>query len=198
MDAMTIEANSAPHTPVSSGVDLEACLAGDSLAWQAFMETYGPIVRKAVRWTLSQKGRRITSAADVDDVVQDVFVRLIQGTYRLLATYDPERSSLPTWLCVVSRSAALDFLRNRRHAGAHIALGDCEEPLAKEPYQEEAYALPTEILSPRQLYVLHCILERGMTTEEIARSMDVHPQTVRSLRHSAVLRLKGNTVHADE
>ena len=63
----------------------------------------------AVRRTVS----RYKSDHDTDflhDIAQEVFVRLVKSDYRLLRSYDPDRSSITTWLTMVARSTTIDQL----------------------------------------------------------------------------------------
>lgn len=170
-------------------VDIAACVGGDTREWSRFMEVYGRVIRDAVRWTLAHRWPSGYAEADVDDVVQNVLFRLVRSAYRLLSTYDPERSSLSTWLCVVARSAAIDHIRNKASA-IHVALDDCGELVAEEAELEESLTLPGHVLSPRQRQVVDMTVSWDMNTESIARAMDIHPQTVRSLRHNAVAKLR--------
>jgi RNA polymerase sigma-70 factor (ECF subfamily) len=87
-------------------------------------------VEALVPWQLEQKLRpfvaRRVPPAEVDDVLQDVFVRVQRG----LATLRDEERFLP-WLYQVARSAVQESLRQRaRHPLAH---GENDEPAASEP-----------------------------------------------------------------
>ena len=83
---------------------LDALYAGDRLAWDQFVQWSAPILHGAARRALQRLDR-----ADVEDAVQDVFVRLCRDDFRLLRTFDPERGSLGTWLGVVAASTAIDY-----------------------------------------------------------------------------------------
>ncbi len=175
--------------------DLQACVAGDEKAWRRLLSEYGPLIRKAVRWTLRHRAASFSASAleaDIDDVFQEVCFRLVRSEYRLLRTYDPQRSSFPTWLCVVARSAALDHLRNRRNGmqASPQELEKLETMVASQGKDEGILTLPRDVLSPRQSYVLHLAFEKDASTKEIAELMDVHPQTVRSMRNNALTRLR--------
>ncbi len=169
--------------------DLDGCLSGDKLSWERFMETYDRVIRRAVQWTLKSRAEKFAAASEVDDVVQEVYYRLIRGTYKLLRTYDSKRSSLTTWLCVVSRSAALDHMRNQRYM-PHCDIDDLDLAAPAELQEDGYLSLPNNVLTPRQIYVLHLSFDKDLPTSDIAALMDVHPQTVRSLRNSAIIRLR--------
>ncbi|MCA1945448.1 MAG: sigma-70 family RNA polymerase sigma factor [Desulfovibrio sp.] len=185
----------AHHAP---SPDLNACLAGDEDAWRDLLATHGPLLRKAVRWTLRRHAANIAASeleTDVDDVFQDVCFRLIRSEYKLLRTYDPTRASLGTWLCVVARSAALDHLRARTPT-VHLTVQELEAVMEAQEDAGGLLSLPRELLTPRQLYVLHLYFEQDADTHDIAALLDVHPHTVRSIRNAALARLRWHYRHA--
>ncbi len=102
-------------------VDLEACTAGDPGAWSAFVDCLSGVIVAAVRRTLHGRGAR--RDVDVDDAVQEVFVRLVRNEFRLLRSYDPDRAALSTWLTIVARSVTIDHLRRRRRMAARAGGG---------------------------------------------------------------------------
>ena len=85
----------------------ETLLRGEKAAWDAFVRRYGGLVVAAVRGVAMAQ-------PEVEDLTQEVFVRLCKDDFRLLRTYDPARASLSTWITIVARSTARDGLRRRR------------------------------------------------------------------------------------
>src|SRR5262249_14536992 len=81
--------------------DLQALVRGDKPAWDAFVRRYAGLILSAVRGVAREGG-------DVEDLAQEVFVRLCKDDFRLLKTYDPTRAGLSTWLTIVARSTARD------------------------------------------------------------------------------------------
>jgi RNA polymerase sigma-70 factor (ECF subfamily) len=77
----------------------------DGQAWGEFVALYEPLLRAYVR----QRG---LGEQDVDDVVQDVFARLV----RTLPEFelDRQRARFRTWLWQVCWSAFVDWARRRR------------------------------------------------------------------------------------
>lgn len=171
---------------------LENCLLGDPEAWRNLFAQARPLIGTAVRYTLARHGLR--DPADVEDVCQEVLYRLLLGERRLLATYDPQRGSFRTWLAVVSRSTAMDFLR-RRESATHLPLDEAELTARDPDIAEQVLELPSGVLSPRQRTVLRMLFEQGLDAGEIAQQLDIHPQTVRSLRHSGLAKLKQHYAH---
>ena len=173
-------------------IDLDACLSGDQRAWAAFVANALPIIRAAVRRTLSEDLR---GAADRDDIVQQVFVRLIKDDGRLLRTFQADRAALSTWLSLVARSVAIDQARSsvRRKV---FQIPDSLTPTdrAEADHREEPLplgsTLPLDVLTDRQRLVLSLLFERDRSVAEVAAILGVDQQTVRSTKHKAMLRLR--------
>ena len=167
------------------------CIEGNQSAWNRFVSEFGAIIRHAVTWTLTHHG----VAADAsDDVVQDIFFRLIKSEYKLLENWDSSRGTLKTWLAVVSRSAAIDFIRTDR-TYLYDTLDEHENIKADMSDLMDMPELPLNILSTRQKSVLQCLYGEELTAVEAAKQLDIHPQTVRSIHHTALQKLRSAMFH---
>lgn len=165
-------------------VDLNACISGSKPAWDAFVQQNSGIIYAAVQRALRYK---TGDQRDVDDRVQDVFVRLIQNDCRLLRTYDARRASLSTWLTLVARSVVHQHLQKRSLNTVPLCPSDAviePDPISgSEP-------LPLDGLTGRQREVLEMLFEQGLSVEEAAVRIGVNPQTIRSTKHKALSRLR--------
>jgi RNA polymerase sigma-70 factor (ECF subfamily) len=91
---------------------VKALLEGEAGAWELFVERYAALVGAVVRRIL--RGRGLKGApSDVDDVVENVFVALLERDGRLLRRYDPEHK-LATYLGVIARTQCHRWLRSRK------------------------------------------------------------------------------------
>ena len=163
----------------------ETLLRGEKAAWDAFVRRYGGLVVAAVRGVAMAQ-------PEVEDLTQEVFVRLCKDDFRLLRTYDPERASLSTWITIVARSTARDGLRRRRAETVPLDAVP-EAQLAIEPVLPvEKLKLPEALLSPRQREILAMLYDREMDVAEIARTLGIDPQTVRSAHHKAMVKLRAH------
>lgn len=165
--------------------DLAALIRGEKGAWDAFVRRYAALIMAAVRG-VAQEG------AEAEDLAQEVFIRLCKDGFRLLKTYDPARAGLTTWLTIVARSTARDALRRRRVQG--VPIDDVPEAAlavpAVEPVDKLTY--PADLLSPRQREILALIYDRDMDVAEIAVQLRIDAQTVRSMHHKAMLKLRAH------
>jgi RNA polymerase sigma-70 factor (ECF subfamily) len=169
-------------------IDLDALVRGDKAGWDAFVDRYMPVVLSAVSRAFSARG--LHDEDEIRDTVQDVFVRLVKNDYRLLRSFDPERASLPTWLTIVARSKAIDVVRGRRRTPRSVEeeVDQLAAPEAREP--AEAPEIPPGLLTDRQRLILKLLFEENKDVPEVAALLHVTHQTVRSLKHKAVSRLR--------
>jgi RNA polymerase sigma-70 factor (ECF subfamily) len=165
---------------------LVAALAGGERdAWNDFVRLFAGVVYAAVQRRLIPAGR----GDEVEDVVQEVYVRLCKADFRLLRSYDPARARLSTWLTVVSTSGAIDYLRRQRMT--QIAIEDAPEScLAVEDPAFENIKIPDGLLSGRQALVLELLYRRDLEVADAAQIMKIDPQTVRSTHHKALTKLR--------
>jgi RNA polymerase sigma-70 factor (ECF subfamily) len=165
----------------------EALTGGERGAWQHFVRQFAGIVYAAVQRRLIPAGR----GDEVEDVVQEVYVRLCKADFRLLRSYDPARARLSTWLTVVATSASIDYLRRQRMT--KIAIEDAPEScLAVEDPTFENIKIPDGLLSGRQALVLELLYKRDLEVSDAAQIMKIDPQTVRSTHHKALTKLRAH------
>jgi RNA polymerase sigma-70 factor (ECF subfamily) len=163
--------------------DLERLLRGDSGAWETFVRRYAGLVVAAVRGVARE-------AAEVEDLTQDVFLRLCKDDYRLLRSYDASRAGLSTWITIVARSTARDAMRRHRPVAVPIETVP-EGRLAIDPVEPvRKLKLPEALLSPRQREILTMLYDRDMEVSEVAHALGIDPQTVRSAHHKAMIKLR--------
>jgi RNA polymerase sigma factor (sigma-70 family) len=163
----------------------DALTRGDKGAWDAFVRRYAALVAAAVRPIAREAG-------EVEDLAQEVFLRLCKDDFRLLRNYDPARAALSTWLTIVARSTARDALRRRRPVAVTIDAVP-EGLLAVEPVEPvRKLKLPEALLSPRQREILAMLYDHEMDVAEIAKALGIDPQTVRSAHHKAMLKLRAH------
>ncbi len=162
-----------------------ALLRGDNGAWQAFVRRYAGLVAAAVRGIAREP-------TEIEDLAQEVFLRLCRNDFRLLRSYDPARAGLSTWITIVARSTARDALR--RHRPAVVPIDAVPEALlAVEPVEPvRKLKLPEALLSPRQREILAMLYDRDMEVADIAAALGIDPQTVRSTHHKAMLKLRAH------
>ncbi|MDZ4831327.1 MAG: sigma factor-like helix-turn-helix DNA-binding protein [Phycisphaerae bacterium] len=169
-------------------VDLPGCIAGDRLAWERFVRSSAALIRAAVRRALSVRG---VSADEIDDRMQEVYVRLLRNDCRILRTFDPARASLATWLSLVARTTVHEHERRRSLRLTSVA--SVPEPAAPQepaPGPDHGPTIPWECLTGQQRSVLEMLFDEGLSVQQVAGRLEVDPQTVRSAKHKALTRLR--------
>jgi RNA polymerase sigma-70 factor (ECF subfamily) len=73
----------------------------------ALDQLYSRYARKL--YVFCANATRASAAADAEDLVQDVFLRVIKSAH----TFDPQRASFSTWLFRVARNRCIDVGRRR-------------------------------------------------------------------------------------
>ena len=150
---------------------------------ESVIREHGPMV-----WRLALANLR--SAADAEDVFQDVFMRYVQHADEL--TSDEHRKA---WLIRVTinrcRSLQRQWLRRK-----HMPL--TEEPaVAFESPEESAVDEAMERLPQKYRTVIHLHYYEGYTTDDIARITQQRPSAVRT-QLTRARRLLGGLLKGDE
>jgi len=165
--------------------ELEALARGEKGAWEAFVRRYAGLVVAAVRGIARE-------TTEVEDLVQEVFLRLCRDDFRLLRNYDPTRAQLSTWVTIIARSTARDALRRHRPVVVPIEAVP-EGQLAVDPVEPvRPLKLPEALLSPRQREILTMLYDREMEVGEVATALGIDRQTVRSAHHKAMVKLRAH------
>ena len=170
-------------------IDLDACIGGDKQAWDAFVERWAGVIHAAVQRTF-HGGRGAAARAEIEDTVQDVFLRLIKDEYRLLRSYDARRASLSTWLTLVARSTAIDRLRRKRAPTIPLEPDDAPPASGGRQRAVDTPEIPLHLLSGRQRLVLRLLFDEQRSVAEAAGFIGVDQQTIRSTKHKALSRLR--------
>jgi RNA polymerase sigma-70 factor (ECF subfamily) len=140
--------------------------------------------------------RILNSPADAEEVLQEVFLHVWNQSSR----YDPARSSVPTWLVLLTRSRAIDRLRHRgvvdrTHEAAHPdgTPGDTspdgpENVLLRE--RRERVRRELDQLPPEQRQVLEMAFYKGLSQSEISAQADLPLGTVKTRTLLAMKKLR--------
>lgn len=148
--------------------------------------------------TLLALARRIlTGTSDAEEILQEAFLHVWNNAAR----YDPGRSSVSTWLVLITRSRAIDRLRNRKvvervHEAAHQE--DRVEHASPEGvesvfFRERRQRVKSELdkLPPEQKQVLEMAFYEGLSQSEIADRAGLPLGTVKTRTLLAMKKLRG-------
>ena len=89
---------------------IKGCVNGDVSAWEEFMSRYhrliaGVVFRTTQKWAES-------SPATIDDLIQEIYLKLCADNYRLLRAYDPRHpDAIYGYLKVIAANVVHDRLK---------------------------------------------------------------------------------------
>jgi RNA polymerase sigma-70 factor (ECF subfamily) len=157
-----------------------ACAAGSRMAVAVLEREFLTNVEHVV-------ARRRLPAHAVDDVRQTVRERLLGGDPPYLATA-VGHGSLAGLVAVIATRAALDWLRAKNRAGAHldetpadlVASSDPERELLRARFASDvkaAFEAAVKELEPRDRTMLRFHLVEGLTIDDVAQLYQIHRAT---------------------
>lgn len=165
---------------------LQRIALGEAAAVQQCLDEHGPLV-----WALAR--RLCPSSADVEDVVQEIFITL----WKSADQFDPALGTESTWVTTVARRKLIDL---RRRAARRGPTREVSEDLPAELVdQGEAVAVSDEAarakkalaeLRPEQQRVLELAIVHGLTYEEVATKLALPLGTVKTHARRGLMRVR--------
>jgi len=158
------------------------------------IDQYAGLVYAVVRRQLEGSGYR---SLDVEECAADVFSEFYLG----LGKYDPERSGIKTYLCVLAKNNAIDLLRKRDREKMQLSLNGEDtlqlpaEDASMESKLEEAELTNAVIAAIRDLgepdrSILLRKFYLGESSKEISRGLGLSVANVDTRTHRALKKLR--------
>ena len=145
---------------------------------------------------LALSRRILGDEAEAEEILQEAFLQVWNQAKR----YDPSRSSVSTWLVLITRSRSIDRLRSRQVKERTLTTLKQENPPEHTSpqgpksvlYGERRRRLQLEMerLPPEQRQILDLSFFRGMTQSEIAGSTGIPLGTVKTRTLLAMKKLR--------
>ena len=140
--------------------------------------------------------RVLNDVGDAEEVLQEAFLQVWKQAPR----WDPSRSSVSTWLVLITRSRAIDRLRSRKVVQKTVAASKLENPPSHTSPEgtrdvlksERRKRLDAEMkqLPAEQREVLELAFYSGMTQREISETRDIPLGTVKTRTLLAMKKLR--------
>lgn len=132
---------------------------------------------------------KLSSPQEAEDVCSSAMLKIVRG----LPTFDPEKSSLSTWIYTIVHNTLTDHYRSRR---SHEELGedipyegdDFEEILQEERLEELAAALEKLPQRERDVIILHYY--SGISLREISEAIGMSYSNMKIIHRKALAGLK--------
>ncbi len=164
---------------------------GDAAAFAALYDHFAPRLRRFL-------GHQVAEAGRVEDLVQQVFLKMIEA----LPRYRPTGAPFGAWIFRVARNLVIDD-RRTRHPAVPIELADDRpspdgDPLASAIRADERARLLSAIdtLPADQRDVLVWRFLAELSPAETGVLMDRSPEAVRALQHRALVALRARLGNA--
>ena len=146
--------------------------------------------------------RILNSREEAEDILQEVFLQV----WRRAADFDETRGKPFTWLVTLTRSRAIDRLRQlgaRQRLATSAAEDQPEEAsdALKETFRSEQREIVKGALAglpEEQRYTLHLAYFEGLTQSEIAAKLDAPLGTVKTRMRSAMTKLRSVLANQSE
>ena len=101
---------------------IKLCVTADVAAWEEFMLRYHRLIAGVIFRTTQKWGN--CSSATMDDLIQEIYLKLCADDYRLLRVYDPKHpDAIYGYLKVITANAVHDrfkALRSEKRGGDQI------------------------------------------------------------------------------
>ncbi|MDH3745952.1 MAG: sigma-70 family RNA polymerase sigma factor [Acidobacteriota bacterium] len=168
---------------------LERLVAGEPEALSELYDRYSGML-------LGLSYKILHDASDAEEVLQEVFLQV----WRQASRYDSSKSSISTWLVLITRSRSIDRLRSRKVVDKTVTAAHVENPRTHASPEgvedvltiERRNRLLDELrrLPQEQREVLELSFYRGLTQREIAQSTDTPLGTVKTRTLLAMKKLR--------
>ena len=156
---------------------------------QGNINLFAEIIGRYEKKLFNFVSRYISDPHDISDVVQEAFI----AAYKNLGKYD-ERKKFSTWLYVISKNLAIDFLRKsgRKVPIYENLVGEDEIPFEQIITQGEEAKVRHEVnkLNLNQRKVIWGYYFENMSYKQLSRTMAVPLNTVKSYARRAKLLLR--------
>lgn len=169
---------------------VDQCIDADKLSCRILFDGYINLVFNAASNTIAKHGTS-SNRHDIEDICQTVFLNLFRDDCKILKRYDSTKAAFSTWLTIVTRNVAIDFLRKKK---SHVVtMNDVIETIhCPRSIETTTIDIPGQVISPRQHLVLRMMYDDGLDVAEVAYFLGVKRQTIRSLHHRALKKLRAH------
>lgn len=163
----------------------------DQVAWQEFVDLYGPLVYGFAR-------KRLPQDLDAADVMQDVLLAFANGGY------DPQKGRFHKWLLTVILNKVRDAWSQRQRSPPPVGGTDFQLELQEVPdevhddweqqHRERLWGRALELvrdeIQPAHWQVFRMSAVEGKTGKEVAEALGLRVSNVWSIKSRILSRIK--------
>lgn len=182
---------------------ITGCINGDRRVRGLFVHRFSNLVYVSIQGVFKARHKPMVRE-DIDDLHNSIFLSLFEKNCKKLSQYEGRNGcSLASWVRMIAVRLVLDYFRKQAHAVVcqcdpevldflNDHTPDDTSPLDQLETSERMGrmedALATLLPRDRLVIRLHCFEERPL--DQVARIMDLNPNTLYSLKSRAIQRLK--------
>ncbi len=172
---------------------IEQLLAGDRLACAQAVNRLGPVIQSRVRLFLRTRSQKSLNSLQIEDLVHQVWCRLLTNDGRRLRNFNPEQRSLEGYVNMIAYQELIDLLRKGNHALPSVGLDDAPEIEDEAPSvdrrvqsSQEAQLLREHLmqeLPEKGQIILKLRYDDGLSDADVASTLGVQKQVVYNWTH---------------
>lgn len=142
-------------------------------------EKHGEEVYRYIRYTIGD-------ASQADDILQEVFLRVLQSWHRF-----NHKSSPKTWLWAITKNCIRDYFRSQKRNNRQVVLEDeikdttVDDPMLKLQLEDSMNSLS---IMQREVFVERIINQRS--TEDTAETLGWSTSKVKTTLHRAMKQIR--------
>ena len=162
---------------------------------QGQIEALREIYRRYERLVYSLACKVLKTPEEAEDLTQEIFLKLWQRP-----NYNPDRGTLSTYLCLITRSRAIDRLRSQgaryrlvqRWHHTHPDRSKVNPPLEQASLGEQAHRVRAALadLAPAEQEILEIAYYEGLSQSQIAQRLEIPLGTVKTRSRQALKKLR--------
>lgn len=160
--------------------------SGDKSAFSYLYDSYSSALLGVIR-------RSIENEDTANDLLQEVFVKI----WKNIASYQPERGRLYTWMLNIARNASIDYMRSaqskkeQQNQNIENSVNSIE---SRQTVVQETDTIGlnkvVESLSADHRTILEYVYFQGYTQDETSKELNLPLGTVKSRVRAAIIELR--------
>ena len=160
----------------------------DEISYESLFKEHSRLIYKLIINFVKARNINLHSS-EIDDIYQEIALKIFKNDY--ISRYNDEKSSFITWLNIICRTTAIDYYRKKLRWMESV-LTDVPAGNSGGGLETAMFSLPSGVLTNRQAEVVTLLYKDGLVACEIARRLDISPNTVRSIKFQALDRLRAH------
>lgn len=174
----------------NSSTILQKALSGNDLAWDKLFHKLWSVITVVI----ATKARNIGGNPLIEDIAQNVFLRLMENDAKRLRLFDPHKGTLERYIATVANRCTVDYFRSNMKHFRNVDLSQLPEmytdPDSSLMASSWEITAALKMLSPRENEVIQLLFKKHLSVAEAAEKLGITAETIRSVKSHALKKLK--------